>query len=75
MGSRNEGSYLTGSARKGIHKENSVGNFIPLRDLLKKNHEDRVQDYLKEMEEGEHNDEKNPAMNQSDVISIGKASK
>ena len=62
MGSRNEGSYLTGSARKGIHKENSVGNFIPLRDLLKKNHEDRVQDYLREMEEGEHNDETNPAM-------------
>ena len=50
MGSRNEGSYLTGSARKGIHKENSVGNFIPLRDLLKKNHEDRVKDYLNEME-------------------------
>ena len=39
--SRNE-NHLAGSGRKGIHKENSVGNFIPLRDLLKKNHEDRV---------------------------------
>lgn len=43
---------------KSIHKEGSFGNFIPLRDLLKKNHEDRVQDYLKEMDIPEGEDEK-----------------
>ena len=39
-----------------IHKEGSFGHFIPLRDLLKKNHEDRVQDYLK-MENLDNDDE------------------
>lgn len=60
MGSRNDSSFYKGGGRRGIHRENSLGSFIPLRDLLKKNHEDRVQDYLKEMEEGDHADDGNP---------------
>ena len=38
-------------------KQSSQTNFIPLRDLLQKNHADRVQDYLKKMDSSSQNDE------------------
>ena len=60
MGSRDDDFFERPKPTKknynSIHKEGSFGHFIPLRDLLKKNHEDRVQDYLK-MENLENDDE------------------
>jgi hypothetical protein len=32
-----------------VSRNPNAGNFIPLRDLLQRNHNDRVQDYLEKM--------------------------
>jgi hypothetical protein len=37
------------------------GSFIPLRDLLKRNHDDRVQDYLLKMNEESETELMNPS--------------
>ena len=60
MGSRDD-EFFERPKKKydSIHKEGSFGHFIPLRDLLKKNHEDRVQDYLK-MENLDNDEETMP---------------
>ena len=54
MGSRQDDEFFEKPKRtfNSIYKESSFKDFIPLSNLLKKNHEDRVQDYLKDMEEG-----------------------
>lgn len=40
-----------------LPKQSSQTTFIPLRDLLQKNHADRVQDYLKKMDSSSQNDD------------------
>jgi len=42
--------YLSYSVVK-KHKRNKSENYIPLRDLLQKSHDDRVNEYLSKMDE------------------------
>ena len=46
---------------RGRNQSTGGGNFIPLRDLLKRNHDDRVQDYLTKMNEESQEDVMNTA--------------
>lgn len=59
MGSRQNDDFFERPKRTfgSINKESSFKDFIPLTNLLKKNHEDRVQDYLKDMDENADQDD------------------
>lgn len=49
---------LTG---RGRNTNATDGSFLPLKDLLKRNHDDRVQDYLTKMNEESADDLMNPS--------------
>ena len=50
LGSRTIGRSATKCSRMGMNHDSSRGSFIPMNDLLKRNHHDRVQDYLSQMD-------------------------
>jgi hypothetical protein len=54
---------LTGRGRNAsaVSRTGNGGSFLPLKDLLKRNHDDRVQDYLTKMNEESAEDLMNPS--------------
>lgn len=44
------------SRNSGSKSKNGSGKFVPLRDLLRRNHDDRVQDYLAKMDQENQED-------------------
>lgn len=59
LGRGRNASAVSRTSGGGHHK--GGGSFIPLRDLLKRNHDDRVQDYLQKMNEESADDLMNPS--------------
>lgn len=54
-------SAISGNNSNTFNNNNSsLGSFIPLKDLLRRNHGDRVQDYLQKMDDSSVDDVINP---------------